>query len=206
VKAAAVAIPVIALVVLGAGGEFFAIRGRLAAERDTVNAAWTSAEMALEGRAALLPELAELVRGYAPHETALFAKTAEAGLALLHGRTPKEKIAANGRLSGALSRLLALSEKYPALQSNRNFTRLEREIADAENNIAVERRKYNELLERYNTSLQIFPNNIVSRLAGFKYNGAYLRTDQMPVRGFKEICGKSLSCQTQTDCSRSLPV
>jgi LemA protein len=71
---------------------------------------------------------------------------------------------------------LVLSENYPKLQSSSNFKRLEREIAAAENDIAVERRKYNELLERYNTSLQIFPNNIVSSLAGFKYNGAYLST------------------------------
>jgi LemA protein len=175
-KAAPIAIPAVVLLAIGAGGEFFAVRGNLAAERDAVNAAWSAAETALEGRAALVPELAELVKSAAPRETALFAKTAEASRALVHGRTPQEKIAANERLSGALSRLLVLSENYPALQSNRNFRRLEREIAAAENNIAVERRKYNELLERYNTSLQIFPNNIVSRLAGFKYNRAYLST------------------------------
>jgi LemA protein len=176
VKTALIAIPFAAVLAVGAGGEFFAVRGKLAAERDAVNAAWSAAETALEGRAALVPELAELVQGFAPRETALYAKTAEAGLALLHAGTPKEKIAANDRLSAALSRLLVLSENYPALQSDRNFTRLEHEMAAAENNIAIERRKYNELLERYNTSLRIFPNNVVSRLAGFKYNGAYLST------------------------------
>jgi LemA protein len=179
-KAAPIAIPTIVLLALGAGGEFLAVRAKLTAEQDAVKTAWTAAETALERRAALVPELAELVKGFAPRETALFAKTAEAGSALLHGRTPQEKIAANNRLSGALSRLLVLSENYPALQSGRNFKRLEREIAAAENNIAVERRKYNELLEHYNTSLQIFPNNIVSRLAGFKYNGAYLSTGPSP--------------------------
>lgn len=175
-KTALIAIPAAAVLVVGAGGEFFAVRGKLAADRDAVNAAWSAAEMALERRAVLVPELAKLVKRFAPRETALYAKTAEAGLALLHGGTPKEKIAANDRLSGGLSRLLVLSENYPALQSDRNFTRLEHEMAAAENNIAVERRKYNELLERYNTSLRIFPNNILSRLAGFKYNGAYLST------------------------------
>jgi LemA protein len=176
VKTALIAIPAAAVLVVGAAGEFFAVGGKLAADRDAVNAAWSAAETALERRAALVPELAKLVKGFAPRETALYAKTAEAGLALLHGGTRKEKIAANDRLSGGLSRLLVLSENYPALQSDRNFTRLEHEMAAAENNIAVERRKYNELLERYNTSLRIFPNNIVSRLAGFKYNGAYLST------------------------------
>jgi len=180
VKAAPLAIPALLVLAVGAGAEFFAVRGKLAAERDAVNAAWSAAEMALEDRAALVPELAELVRGYAPHETALFKKTGEAGLALLKGRTPEEKIAANERLLGALSRLLVLSENYRGLQSNPNFLRLEREIAAAENDIAIARRKYNELLERYNTSLQIFPNNIVSGLAGFKYNGAYLSTGPNP--------------------------
>jgi LemA protein len=183
-KAAPLAIPAFALVALVAGGEFFAVRGRLAAERDAVNAAWSAAETALEARAALIPDLAELVRRVAPRSTALFSKTAEAGLDLLHGRSPKERIAANERLSAALSKLLVLSENYPALQSDRNFKRLEREIAAAENNIAVERRKYNELLERYNSSLQIFPNNIVARLAGFKYNGAYLSTGPNLGAGF----------------------
>jgi LemA protein len=176
VKAGPIAIPAILLLALGAGGEFFAVRGKLAADREAVSSAWSTAETALEGRAALVPELTELVRGFAPRETTLFSKAAEAGLELLHGRTAKEKIDANERLSGALSRLLVLSENYPKLQSSPNFKRLEREIAAAENDIAVERRKYNELLERYNTSLQIFPNNIVSILAGFKYNGAYLST------------------------------
>lgn len=175
-KAASIAIPAILLLALGAGGEFFGVRGKLAAERDAVSAAWSAAETALQGRAALVPELTELVRSFAPRQTALFSKAAEAAMQLVHGRTRQEKIAANERLSGALSRLLVLSENYPQLQPNRNFTRLQREIAAAENNIAVERRKYNELLERYNASLQIFPNNIVSRLAGFKYNGAYLTT------------------------------
>jgi LemA protein len=184
VKAASIAIPALALLTLGAGGEFFAVRGDLAAERDAVNAAWSAAETALERRATLVPELAQLVKGFAPRESALFAKTADAGMAVLQGRTPQEKIAANNRLSGALSRLLVLSENYPALRTDRNFKRLEREIASAENSIAVERRKYNELLERYNTSLQIFPNNIVSRLAGFQYDGAYLSTGPSPGSGF----------------------
>ena len=179
-KAAPIAIPAFVVLALVAVGEFFAVRGRLAAERDAVNAAWSAAETTLEARAALIRDLAEMVKGVAPRATALFSKTTEAGLDLLQGRTPKDKIAANERLSAALSRLLVLSENYPALQSDRNFKRLEREIAAAENNIAVERRKYNELLERYNTSLQIFPNNIVSRLAGFKYNGAYLSTGPNP--------------------------
>lgn len=184
-KAALIAIPAVVVLALGAGGEFFAVRGKLAAERDAVNAAWSGAEAALERRATLIPELADSVKGLAPREAKIFARTAEADAALVHGRTPREKIAANERLSGALSSLLVLSENYPALGADANFTRLERELAAAENNIAVERRKYNELLERYNTSLQIFPNNIVARLAGFAYNGAYLSTGPGPASGLR---------------------
>ena len=166
-KAAPLAIPALLVLAVGAGAEFFAVRGKLAAERDAVNAAWSAAEMALQDRAALVAELAELVRGYAPRETALFTKTGEAGLALLNGRTREEKIAANERLSGALSRLRVLSENYPGLESNRNFLRLEREIAAAENNIAVERRKYNESVQEFNTEVRSFPTSVVAGFGHF---------------------------------------
>ena len=184
-KAALIAIPALAVLALAAGGEFFAARGKLAAEREAVDAAWSGAEEALERRAALIPELAELVKGFAPRDEKIFARTADAGAALVRGRAPREKIIANERLSGALSSLLVLAENYPALESNSNFKRLEHELAGAENNIAVERRKYNELLERYNTSLQIFPDNLVARLAGFAYNGAYLSTGPGPDSGLR---------------------
>ena len=81
------------------------------------------------------------------------------------------------QLSGALSRLLVISENYPQLRSNENFLRLQDELAGTENRIAVERRKYNETLQRYNTSIELFPNNIVAGMSGFARNDDYFKTE-----------------------------
>jgi LemA protein len=124
------------------------------------------------------------VKGFAAHETEVYKSIADARAALISGRTPQEKIAANDQLSGALSRLLVVAENYPQLKSNENFLRLQDELSGTENRISVERRKYNEALETYNATLQLFPQNIVASLSGFTRNDAYFKTapgaDQAP--------------------------
>src|SRR2546429_2740273 len=77
----------------------------------------------------------------------------------------------------ALGRLLVVVENYPQLRSNENFLRLQDELAGTENRISVERKKYNEAVQRYNTSIQLFPNNIVANLSGFTRNDAYFKTE-----------------------------
>ena len=97
--------------------------------------------------------------------------------ALLNARTPQEKINANTQLDSALGRLLVVVENYPQLKSNENFMRLQDELAGTENRIAVSRRRYNETVQRYNTSIDLFPNNIAAALFGFQRNDAYFKTD-----------------------------
>jgi len=97
---------------------------------------------------------------------------------LLGARSPAEKIAANGQLDSALGRLLVIVENYPELKSNENFLRLQDELAGTENRIAVERRRYNETLQDYNTYLSLFPNSLVASLSGFQRNDAYFKTDE----------------------------
>jgi LemA protein len=87
--------------------------------------------------------------------------------------TPADKIAANGQLDGALGRLLLVAENYPQLKSNENFLRLQDELAGTENRIAVERKRYNDAIQDYNTYIGLFPNNIFTRWAGFQHNNAY---------------------------------
>jgi len=132
----------------------------------------------LQRRADPIPNLVQTVKGYAQQEQTVFGDIANARARLLSANTPAEKIAANGQLDGALGRLLALSENYPQLKSNENFMRLQDELAGTENRIAVERKRYNDTLQDYNTYIQHFPNNIFAGWAGFKPNDAYFQASE----------------------------
>jgi LemA protein len=177
VKAALIVILVVVVAVFGAGSKFVSVRNDLVTQREAVNAAWSQVDVVLQRRADLIPNLVETVKGFAKHETEVFKDIADARAALITGRTPQEKIQANQQLDGALARLLVVAENYPQLRSNENFLRLQDEIAGTENRIAVERRKYNETLQRYNTSIELFPNNIVAGMSGFTRNDAYFKTE-----------------------------
>jgi LemA protein len=127
----------------------------------------------LQCRADLIPNLVETVKGYARQEQVVFGQIAAARSALLSAKDPADKIAANGQLDGALGRLLAIVENYPQLKSNENFLRLQDGLAGTENRIAVERKRYNDTLQDYNTYVQRFPKNLFTSQAGFKPNNAY---------------------------------
>ena len=102
----------------------------------------------------------------------------DARSALLGARSKGDEINANNQLSGAIGRLLVLQENYPQLKSNENFLRLQDELAGTENRIAVERKRYNDTLQDYNTYIQKFPNNIYAGWGGFKPNEAYFAASE----------------------------
>src|SRR6266850_5301041 len=160
------------------GGKYVGIRNDLVTKKEAVNAAWSQVDVALQRRADLIPNLVETVKGYAKHEQGVMDAVANARAALLGAKTPQEKIAANGQLDGAIGRLLVVVENYPNLKANENFLRLQDELAGTENRIAVERRKYNEKVQEYNTQIQKFPNNIFGGWAGFKPNEAYFAASE----------------------------
>lgn len=159
------------------GGKYINVRNELVTLREAITAQWAQVENALQRRADLIPNLVETVKGFAKQEKEVLASIANARAALVGARTPQEKIAANNQLDSALGRLLVVVENYPQLRSNENFLRLQDELAGTENRIAVERRKYNEAVQRYNTQLQLFPNNIVASLSGFSMNDAYFKAE-----------------------------
>src|SRR5579862_8297973 len=151
---------VIAAVIFFAVGEYISVKNTLVAKNEAVKTAWSQVDIVLQRRADLIPNLVETVKGYAKQEQTVFGDIAKARSALLSAGSPQEKIAANGQLDGAIGRLLAIVENYPQLKSNENFLRLQDELAGTENRIAVERKRYNETLQDYNTYVQQFPNNI----------------------------------------------
>jgi len=175
----ALVIVLIVLVVAGLvfGGKYVGIRNDLVTRKEAVSAAWSQVDVALQRRADLIPNLVETVKGYAKHEQGVMDAVANARAALLGAKTPQEKIAANGQLDNAIGRLLVVVENYPNLKANENFLRLQDELAGTENRIAVERRKYNEKVQEYNTHIQLFPNNIVASLSGFTRDDAYFKTE-----------------------------
>ena len=177
-KIAIIVLVVIILVALMFGSTFISHRNEMVRKRETVNAAWSQVDVVLQRRSDLIPNLVETVKGFAAHEEKVFGDIAAARAAMMGAKTPQEKIAANGQLDSALSRLLVVVENYPQLRSNENFLRLQDELAGTENRIAIERRRYNEAVQDYNTYISLFPNNIVASLSGFTRNDAYFKADE----------------------------
>jgi LemA protein len=163
----------LAVLALLVGGMYVSRRNQMVVKNQAVTAQWAQVDVVLQRRADLIPNLVETVKGYAAQEVTVFGDIAKARSALLGAQSPSDRIAANGALDGALGRLLAIAENYPQLKSNENFLRLQDELAGTENRIAVERRRYNETIQDYNTYIQLFPNDIFAGWAGFKVNNAY---------------------------------
>jgi LemA protein len=169
---------VIVLLGLIVGGSYVSSRNEMVRKHEAIKQAWAQVDVVLERRADLIPNLVATVKGYAQQEVKVFGDVDNARAALLGARTPADKIAANGQLDGALGRLLAIVENYPNLKSNQNFLALQDELAGTENRIAVERRRYNEAIQDYNTYIGLFPNNIFAGWAGFQRNNDYFAASE----------------------------
>jgi LemA protein len=176
-KLAVVGIVILVLILLAAG-KYVNVKNTLVAKNEAVKTAWSQVDIVLERRADLIPNLVETVKGYAKQEQTVFGDIAKARSELLSAGTPEQKISANGRLDGALGRLLAISENYPQLKSNENFLRLQDELAGTENRIAVERQRYNDTLKDYNIYVQQFPNSVFASSLGFRPNTAYFAASE----------------------------
>jgi LemA protein len=177
-KAGIVVLVVVALVALLVGGAYVSSRNQMVMKNEAVKSAWAQVDVVLQRRADLVPNLVETVKGFAAQEQTVFHDIAAARSALLGAQTPADKIAANGQLDGALGRLLLIVENYPQLKSNENFLRLQDELAGTENRIAVERKRYNDTLQDYNTYIGLFPNNLFAGWAGFKRNNDYFTASE----------------------------
>jgi LemA protein len=156
---------IILLAALPVGGCSY---NRFVSQEEAIKAQWAQVQNQLQRRNDLIPNLVETVKGYAQHEQQVFNDIAEARSRLLAARSPEETIAAANQQTSALGRLLAVVENYPQLKANEQFNRLMDELSGTENRIAVERMRYNEAIQAYNTSRRQFPANVTARLFGFK--------------------------------------
>src|SRR5476651_142472 len=173
-----IAIGVIALLLVVGFSSYVGAKNQMVTKNEAVKAAWSQVDIVLQRRADLIPNLVETVKGIATQEQAVFGDIAKARSQLLNAQTPSDKIAANGQLDGAIGRLLVVVENYPQLKSNENFLRLQDELAGTENRIAVERKRYNDSLQDYNTYIGLFPNSFWAGIAGFKRNDAYFAASE----------------------------
>jgi LemA protein len=141
---------------------------RFVTQEEALKAQWAQVQNQLQRRNDLIPNLVETVKGYAQHEEGVFKEIADARSRLLAAQTPEQTIQAANQQTSALGRLLAIVENYPQLKANEQFNRLMDELAGTENRIAVERMRYNERVQEYNTSRRQFPSNLTAALFRFK--------------------------------------
>ena len=137
---------------------------------------WAQIDVQLKRRFDLIPNLVETVKGYAKHENETLEKVIAARNSFLDAKTPQEEMQANGELSSVLSRLLAISESYPDLKANTNFTSLQTELSQTEDKISYARQFYNDDVLKYNNKIEMFPSNILAKMFGFKL-GAYFEAN-----------------------------
>ena len=140
---------------------------RLVTLSQRVSQAFADIDVQLKQRHDLIPNLVETVKGYASHERGTLDEVVKARNAAMSAQGPAQVSAAENQLSGALGRLIALSEAYPDLKANANFQQLQSELSDIENKIAASRRFFNNAVQEYNTSIQQMPAALFAGTFGF---------------------------------------
>ena len=174
----AIVLIVLAVIVVWGIGAY----NSLVKNEEGVKSAWSQVENVYQRRADLIPNLVATVKGYATHESATLEGVVEARakatqMTVNVDDLSEEKIAefqkAQGELGSALGRLMAITEAYPDLKANENFRDLQAQLEGTENMIAVERKAYNQVAQEYNTSIRVFPRNIIASVFGFKVKGYF---------------------------------
>ncbi len=160
------------------GASYVGSKNTMVTKNEAIKQTWAQVDVVLQRRADLIPNLVSTVKGYAQHEEKVMDDIANARAGLLNAKTPADKIAANGQLDGAIGRLLVVVENYPNLKADQSFLALQDELSGTENRIAVERRRYNEAIQDYNTYIGQFPNSLFAGWAGFQRNNDYFAASE----------------------------
>ena len=159
-----VALVVIALLIIWV----ISVYNSLVKSKLKVDNAWSQIDVQLQRRFDLIPNFVETVKGYMTHEAETFEKIAQLRTSWANSSSVGEKAKLDGELSGALKTIMAVSENYPELKANTNFSELSEELRNTENKISFSRQFYNDSVTMYNTKLELFPSNIVAGMFNFK--------------------------------------
>jgi LemA protein len=164
------------LVLLFVGGSYIGAKNTLVQKNEAVNQAYSQLNVVQQRRLDLIPNLVASVKGYVAEESTVLTNIANARAGVLAaGSDHANAINANSKLDVALGPFFRLQEQYPDLKGNQQFIRLTDELAGTENRIAVERQRYNKVLEDYNVYVRQFPNSIWANIAGFHYRDEYFK-------------------------------
>ena len=166
-------VALLAYVTLAAVGASGCSYNTFVSQEESIKGQWAQVENQLQRRNDLIPNLVETTKGIAEQEKAVFTAIADARARLAGAKTPEDTMAAANQQSSALARLLVVAENYPQLRSNETFNRLMDELAGTENRIAVERMRYNERVQEYNTNRRQFPSNVTAGMFGFKEHALF---------------------------------
>ena len=145
--------------------------------RNQVRNAWAQIDVQLKRRNDLIPNLIETVKGYAKHEKTLLTDVTKARTQVMNAKSVEGKADASNMLSNTLKSLFAVAENYPDLKANQNFLQLQEELSGTENKIAYSRQHYNDMVMRYNTKIEVFPNNLLAGMFSFKHEQLF-KTDE----------------------------
>ena len=158
--------------------------------RIKVDNAWSQIDVQLQRRFDLIPNFVETVKGYMMHESETFQKIAELRTSWANTESVSEKASLDNELSTALKTIMAVSESYPELKANQNFSELSEELRNTENKISFSRQFYNDTVTMYNTKLEIFPSNIIAGMFNFKARDLFETENEEARKNVKVDFGK----------------
>lgn len=158
--------------------------------RIKVDNAWSQIDVQLQRRFDLIPNFVETVKGYMTHESETFEKIAELRTSWANSESVAEKAALDNQLSNALKTIMAVSESYPDLKANQNFSQLSEELRNTENKISFSRQFYNDTVTMYNTKLEVFPSNIIAGMFNFKSRDLFEAESEEARKNVKVDFGK----------------
>lgn len=165
---------ILAVVLLAGSMYLWNVYNQLVSMDEAIRSAWAQVENQFQRRADLIPNLVATVKGYAAHEREVLEGIADARARMAGAKSLEEKMNASNALDSVLGRLLVVVERYPNLKADRSFARLMDELAGTENRLAVERKRYNELVQGYNSRIRSFPERTVAGLFRFEQASYFL--------------------------------